>query len=98
VAEGRDFKTNILVFGEKYTMVGRSSPEYMKKLAGYVDEIMTALSERNPTLNKTELAVLAALNTADEFFKQKVEYENLVQMLEPERNRKKDKHRNPPNS
>ena len=82
--ESKDFKTNISVFGDKYTLRGGRSPEYVKRLAGYIDDVMFRLSERNATLNKTQLAVLAALNTADELFKQKEEYESLIQMLESE--------------
>ena len=87
--EAKDFKTNILVYGDKYTLKGGSSPEYVKKLAEYIDDIMNRLSERNGALNKTQLAVLAALNTADELFRQKEEYESLIQMLETESGGKK---------
>ncbi|MCL2766439.1 MAG: cell division protein ZapA [Peptococcaceae bacterium] len=84
--EMRENKTNIEISGEKYTLVGGSSPEQMSQIAGYINSIMRHLAERNPKLGKTHVAVLAALNAADELFKLKEEYNNIVGMLEPEEN------------
>ena len=94
--EVREFKTKVEISGEKYTLVGDTSPEQMSEIVAYVNEIMKKLSERNPKLNRSQVAILAALNVADEMFKLKYEYENIVHMLEPEKNKKKN--RNSPNS
>ena len=84
----REIKIDVEISGEKYTMVGDTSPEHMAEIAKYVSGIMKQLSDRNPKLGKTHVAVLAALNAADEYFKLKEEYGNIVNMLEPDDNLK----------
>ena len=44
-------------------------PEYVARLASYVDEKMRAAAESAPTGDMVRLAVLAALNVADELFR-----------------------------
>jgi cell division protein ZapA len=87
--ESLGIKIDVEISGEKYTMVGDTSPEHMAKIAKYVNEIMKQLSDRNPKLGKTHVAILAALNAADEYFKLKEEYGNIVNMLEPDDNLKR---------
>ena len=89
MSEARVYKTDVVISSEKYTLVGDTSPEQISIIAIYVNDIMRRISERNPKLSKTQTAVLAALNVADEMFKLKQEYESIVHMLEPEKNKKK---------
>ena len=44
-------------------------PEYVARLAAYVDEKMRAAADSTPTGDSLRLAVLAALNIADELFR-----------------------------
>jgi cell division protein ZapA len=54
------------IFDQPYNLRG-SDPEYILKLAEYVDSKMRAVSEQTHTVDTSRLAVLAALNIADEF-------------------------------
>src|SRR5580698_1471816 len=54
------------IFDQAYNLRG-SDPEYILKLAEYVDAKMRAVSEQTHTVDTSRLAVLAALNIADEF-------------------------------
>src|ERR1700752_129288 len=54
------------IFDQAYNLRG-SDPEYILKLAEYVDAKMRAVSEQTHTVDTARLAVLAALNIADEF-------------------------------
>ena len=54
------------IYDQGYNLRG-SDPEYVKKLAEYVDSKMRILSEQTQTVDSLRLAVLAALNIADEF-------------------------------
>src|SRR5580698_5389598 len=54
------------IFDQPYNLRG-SDPEYILKLAEYVDAKMRAVSEQTHTVDTSRLAVLAALNIADEF-------------------------------
>ena len=54
------------IFDQAYSLRG-SDPEYILKLAEYVDGKMRAVSEQTHTVDTARLAVLAALNIADEY-------------------------------
>ena len=54
------------IFDQVYNLRG-SDPSYIMKLAEYVDTKMRAVSEQTATVDSVRLAVLAALNIADEY-------------------------------
>ena len=54
------------IFDQGYNLRG-SDPEYILKLAEYVDTKMRAVAEQTHTVDTARLAVLAALNIADEY-------------------------------
>src|SRR6266481_2522945 len=54
------------IFDQPYNLRG-SDPEYISKLAEYVDAKMRAVAEQTHTVDTARLAVLAALNIADEY-------------------------------
>jgi cell division protein ZapA len=54
------------IFDQVYNLRG-SDPEYIIRLAEYVDAKMRAVSEQTTTVDSVRLAVLAALNIADEY-------------------------------
>ena len=54
------------IFDQAYNLRG-SDPEYILKLAEYVDTKMRAVAEATNTIDTVRLAVLAALNIADEY-------------------------------
>ena len=57
----------VQIFGQSFTIHGDLDPDYVKKLAEYVDAKMRAISEATPTVDTQKIAVLAALAIADEF-------------------------------
>jgi cell division protein ZapA len=54
------------IFDQAYNLRG-SDAEYILKLAEYVDAKMRAVAEATNTIDTVRLAVLAALNIADEY-------------------------------
>ncbi len=54
------------IFDQGYNLRG-TDPEYILKLAAYVDNKMRAVAEQTHTVDSARLAVLAALNIADEY-------------------------------
>jgi cell division protein ZapA len=54
------------IFDQAYNLRG-SDPDYILKLAEYVDSKMRAVAEQTHTVDTVRLAVLAALNIADEY-------------------------------
>lgn len=61
-------KTIVRVAGKEYTLVSADSPEYINRVANYVDRRITetAFATR---MNKENVAVLVSLNLADELMK-----------------------------
>ena len=55
--------------GQRYPIRSTLEPEYVARLALYVDEKMRVAAESTPTGDSVRLAVLAALNIADELFR-----------------------------
>jgi cell division protein ZapA len=63
------------IFDQAYNLRG-SDADYIIKLAEYVDAKMRAVSEQTSTVDSVRLAVLAALNIADEYHLLKRRLEN----------------------
>ena len=67
-APGKENTSSVRVeiFDQAYNLRG-SDPDYILKLAEYVDGKMRAVAEQTHTVDTVRLAVLAALNIADEY-------------------------------
>lgn len=77
------------IFGEEYIMRGSASPEYMSMLADYIDKKMKQVASRQPNLPINKVAVLAALNVADELSKLQEDYDTLVKLMDGDKKKKK---------
>jgi len=65
-AGGGNGSVRVEIFDQVYNLRG-SDADYIIKLAEYVDGKMRAVSEQTATVDSVRLAVLAALNIADEY-------------------------------
>ena len=63
-------RVTVSICGEEYTFVAEEAPSYMQKVGAYVgtkmDEMLTGAK-----VGRTDAAVLAAANIADELFKER---------------------------
>src|SRR6266851_2473777 len=66
VKDPSNSSVRVEIFDQGYNLRG-SDPEYILKLAEYVDTKMRAVAEQTHTVDTARLAVLAALNIADEY-------------------------------
>lgn len=66
-------RVSLSIMGEEYVLKGSSPPEQMLEVGRYVDKLMRTLAESNVQMSRHKIAVLAALNLADELFKAKPE-------------------------
>ena len=57
------------IAGQAYPIRSTLDPKYVAELAAYVDEKMRAASDTAPSSDLLGLAVLVALNIADEYFR-----------------------------
>ena len=76
---GRDSKqvTAVKIFNQTYQVSSGGAPEYVKQLARYVDKVMTEVFENTSAVDSMKVAVLAALNIADERFAAQRQLETL---------------------
>jgi cell division protein ZapA len=65
------------IYDQSYNLRG-SDPDYIFKLAEYVDAKMRTLSQQTQTVDSLRLAVLAAINIADEFHILKKKYDAIA--------------------
>lgn len=80
-------RVEVEINGERYTLVGDSSPENMIKMSLDVDEKIKQVMKRNNRLSLYKAAILVALNISEELHVMKQEYGNLVSMIEQEQER-----------
>jgi len=73
------------IFNQEYFVKGNENAEYIEMLAAYVDRRMRMIEQRNHSLSIVKVAVLTALNLADELNKLQEDYDELVKVLEEEK-------------
>jgi len=66
VSEGRVLSVEI--HGQRYPIRSSLDAEYVLRLASYVDQKIAAAADSTPSGDSLRLAVLAALNIADDLF------------------------------
>ena len=60
---------HVQIFGQTYALKAGSDPGYVEKLAAHVDEQMNEVGRASGAVDSVRVAVLAALNIADECFR-----------------------------
>lgn len=59
----------VQIMGTHYVVTSENDPAYMTKLGEYVDSMMAAVHEVAGTENPLKIAILTAMNIADELFR-----------------------------
>ncbi len=67
---------SVEIFGETYKVRGDEDRGYIADLARYVDSKMKSITESSVTGDSLRVAILAALNIADEYFKLQGKHED----------------------
>jgi cell division protein ZapA len=60
---------HVEIFGQTYAVRAGTDPGYVERLAAYVDGQMQEVSRASGAVDSVRIAVLAALNIADECFR-----------------------------
>ena len=61
-------RVTVKIGGQEYTIAGTAARDHIITVADYVDGKIQELAEALPNRPKTDIAVLAAVNAADEYF------------------------------
>ena len=64
----------VQIFGSEYRIASDTDPEHIRKVASYIDQKMREIASAFALRNRSTVAVLTAVNLADELFK--IEEEN----------------------
>ena len=64
---------SVEIHGQEYPIRSGLDPAYVAELAAYVDEKMRLATRESPGGDTLKIAVLAALNIADEYFRERDE-------------------------
>ncbi|MDX1501499.1 MAG: cell division protein ZapA [Thermoanaerobaculia bacterium] len=56
------------IFGSVYSVRGDKDPEHLQELARLVDQRMKEIAKQVSTVDSAKIAILAALNIADDLF------------------------------
>jgi cell division protein ZapA len=79
--EGKNDSTLVEIFGQTYNVRGEGDPDYLAELARFVDSRMREVAASVATVDATKIAILAALNIADEFSRYRKERESADGLL-----------------
>ena len=69
---------SVEIYGQTYNVRGEGNSAYLTELARLVDASMRDVASKVRTTDETRIAILAALNIADEFTRYRQDSEKLV--------------------
>ncbi|MBI5299116.1 MAG: cell division protein ZapA [Deltaproteobacteria bacterium] len=72
----------IKVMGQKFMVRSESSEEYINAVADFVDQKITEIVKGSKSVASLNVAILAAMNIADEFMKYKDQKDKQVSKVE----------------
>ncbi|MPM91188.1 Cell division protein ZapA [bioreactor metagenome] len=79
--DDKQCKVTVEVYGESYALKGNLEAERVKMIAALVDAKMKAIAKNNAYLSPAKIAVLAALNLADDYLRLENDFNQIVQMV-----------------
>lgn len=82
MADRTNTVVKVRIAGEEHTIKGNATTEYIMELAKIVDEKMREIQKVSPNLTRYRIAILAAINLADELLKVRNEYQELLKLME----------------
>jgi len=71
--------TRVEIFGSEYHIRADADTDYVKTVAAYVDAKMSEIAQSQSLVSSTKVAILAAINIADELFKERRKREQTEQ-------------------
>ncbi len=60
----------VTIFGKEYTLKGGADSDYVQEVAAFVDKRMSEVARNAAVVSTDRVAILAAVNIADELFRE----------------------------
>ncbi len=70
-------RTTVSINGQSYVISGKADISHIEEVANFVDGKMKEMRKVNPYLDKTQLAVLTAVNICDDYLRLKKQQESI---------------------
>lgn len=74
--------TSVQIFGREYKIRGHADKTYIREMAKYVDDKMKELAANASLPSQDRLAILVALNIADELFQERTKSSETISAVE----------------
>jgi len=75
------------IFGQRYSLKSEFTEEQAKRVAAYVDGKMREVEESTKSVDSLHIAILTALNIAQEYLQEKDKKEELLQRIQDKADR-----------
>lgn len=72
----------VYILGQRYSIKGDVSEDYIRKLADYVNDKIREVCERSPGITPLKASILAAITIADELHKLREEQIEVARSIE----------------
>ena len=79
--------TAVQIFGREYKIRGHADQDYILDMAKYVDDKMKELAANSSLPSQDRLAILVALNIADELFQERTKSSQTFSAIEQQTDR-----------
>ncbi len=70
------------IYGQDYTLRGDADSTYVEKVASLVDLKMREISSRSELASTSKVAILAAVNLADELLREQQKHQEALTLLD----------------
>ncbi|MCD6532185.1 cell division protein ZapA [bacterium] len=82
MADAEKTTVSVKIYNQELKIRTDEPPEYVRDVARYVDSKIYEVVDNVPGISSTKALILAAMNIADELFKQREEHQKLVRQLQ----------------
>ncbi len=72
----------VTIYGQDYTLRGDADSTYVEKVASLVDLKMREISSRSELASTSKIAILAAVNLADELLREQLKHQEALALLD----------------
>jgi len=72
----------VTIYGHEYTLKGEADSDYVQKVSGFVDRKMKEVADNSSVASTAKVAILAAINIADELFRERQKRHEALAMLD----------------
>ncbi len=77
----RQTRVTVEFLGEQYPVRGDADAERIMRVAGWLNERMKKTAQSNSRLSSRQVAIITAMNLADDYLKLEADYHKLLEMV-----------------